>query len=133
VVDRPDPIVVSQGLSSPSSVLTVRTDTIVARRALRTLLEGAQVLMVRDPHPDVEDAYIVPGKVAEQRLTMDPTDPRRQIQLDVRHVGAPAIGVASGGDTLQELADAFPGTLADIAAAFPGTLLDIAAADLAAF
>lgn len=132
VVDRPDPIVVSSGLSSPSSAPVLRVDTIVARRALRTLLESAQVLQIRDPHPDVEDAYVAVGKVTERRLTNDPTDPRRAVLLEVRHVSAPAIGIASGGDTLDELNDAIPGTLNDIAAAFPGTLLDIAAADLAA-
>lgn len=133
VVDRPDPIVVSSGMSSPSSTPVVRVDTIPARRALRSLLESAQVLQLRDPHADVEDAYVAVSKSTERRLTLDPFDPRRTFVLEVRHVSAPAIGIPSGGDTLQELADAFPGTLADIATAFPGTLLEIAAADLAAF
>ncbi len=131
VVDRPDPIVVSAGLTSPSSSPTLRTDTVAARRSVRTLLELSQVLLIRDPHPDVEDAYIVVGKVSEQRLTNDPTDVRRWHVLDVRHVGIPAVGITSPGDTLQDLADAFPGTLADVNAHF-ATLLDIAAADMAA-
>lgn len=133
VVDRPDPIVVSSGLASASSSPVLRVDTIVARRALRSLLESAQVLQLRDPHPDVEDAYVAISKSTERRLTNDPVDPRRFVTLDVRHVAAPAIGVASEGDTLQELADAFPTTLQSIADAFPGTLLDIASADLAAY
>ena len=132
VHDRPDPIVVSTGLSAPSSAPVVRTDTLTARRTLRSLLESAQVLLIRAPELDVEDAYLVIGKHVEQRITNSPDDLRRRHQLDVRHVAPPSLLVAAVTDTLAELADAFPGTLADLAAAFPGTLLDVAAADLEA-
>ena len=132
VHDRPDPIVVSTGLSAPSSSPVLRTDTLAARRTLRRLLETAQVLHLRAPELDVEDAYLVVGKHVEVRVTNSPDDLRRRHNLDVRHVAPPSLLVPAVTDTLDDLADAFPGTLADLAAAFPGTLLDIAAADLEA-
>jgi hypothetical protein len=132
VHDRPDPIVVSSGLTSPVSAPTLRTDTLTARRTLRRLLETAQVLLLRAPELDVEDAYIVTGKHTESRVSNSGLDLRRRHALDVRHVAPPSLFLPAEGDTLAELADAFPGTLADLAAAFPGTLLDIASADLEA-
>jgi hypothetical protein len=133
VHDRVYPVVVSGIMAGPTSAPVMRTDTRQAGRELRSLLAGGQVVHLRVPELEVEDAYFAVTAHTETRVTNRGTDPRRRHTVAVAHVSAPLLEVPAMGDTLDDLAAAFPppSTLADVAATW-GTLVELAAADLGA-
>lgn len=129
VVGRRDPVVVSDSSTFPTSQPVLRVDDVATRTSVRALLETGQVVLLRAPEVDVEDAYLLPTTYNEQRLTNSATDVRRRYALAAAHVSAPGLGYPSPGDDLADLNAAVPTTLADVAATFP-SLLAIASADL---
>lgn len=131
VVGRRDPVVVSDAATSPSSQPVLRTDDVGTRQLLRDLLSTGQVVLLRAPEPDVEDAYLAVTEWTEQRITTAAADVRRRHQLTAEHSAPPALAVSAIGDTLADLEAAVPTTLAAVSTTFT-TLLEIAATDLEA-
>lgn len=128
VVDgRADPVVVSSVATLPGSNTVLRTSSLTDLRALRALVGSGDPLLLRATCVGVEDAYLTVGKRAERRVTNNGADERRNVDLDVQHLAIPAPDVPAVGDTLEDLADAYPSpdTLADLDTDYP-TLLDLA-------
>lgn len=129
-VAPPAPVVISGPQQAGQSTLGIRFDAhnVGGPARLRSLLANGRVILLRAPCPTVE-GYFAVQSLAELRVTQDPADPRRRVQLDVVHVGPPDTFLAATLPTLADLAAFEPGTLADLAGDF-ATLRDIAVADL---
>lgn len=122
-------VVMSDVMDAGTSSPVLRTDDAASRAVLRSMLAAGVVLVIRDPHPDVEDTWISVSKWSEARLTNINTDVRRHHTLEVVHTNGSDPGVPAIGSTLGDLAAKVPGKLSDIAARW-STLLQIAQADL---
>jgi hypothetical protein len=127
---RDNPIVIAGRMGHVESQVLLRTDTTEAADAVAQLLQTGHTVQLRAPDPGVGDAYLSPGVWTESRVTNDGADVRRYHAIEVTHTDMPNPDIPTAGDTLEELADAVPGTLADIAARWPTSLLEIAQADL---
>jgi hypothetical protein len=125
------PIVESGAMIAPTSTLTLYTATESDLRALRASLNPGKVLLLRPVCDGVETAYLAIGRRVESRRGDPGKGWARLHDLEVQEVGVPAVGIASTGDTLNDLQRVVPTTLQAIATRWPGALLDIATTNLA--
>lgn len=122
-------VVVARGLSQPTGVLDLVTQTASALDQLVALLAGAtqNIVQLRQPggYHDV-DMYAAVVQAVTRRWSQDGTDERRITSLTYAEVDGWSAELANAGYTLQDIADVYAGqTLADLAGDY-ATLLDIA-------
>lgn len=135
VVGRPDPIVLSDVHTWPSSSIVFLTRSRSQLVSLRSiLLEGARVVLVRTMEgSSLEAAYLQVGDVKEKRLyEIDGTAWERQVEVDAQQVLPPPVTARDSrvnwGDLYGEFATwaEVPAnfyTWADVVSWIPDTLL----------
>jgi hypothetical protein len=134
VAGRAAPVVVLDIASSAESEVTLRTSSLTDLRELRDLAGRGEALLLRATCQGVEDGYLAVLGRTERRVTNSGEDERRNVALTVQHVDLPAPDVAALGDTLADLAEAYPSppaNLTTLGGAYP-TLLDLARDNLGA-
>lgn len=122
IINRPDPVVLSDQHLEPSGTWTLLTRSDADTAALLSVLRGSRMVLLRtQPTSSVASVYAAVGTISENRYTGAGWDARRLTTVQVQEMSPVPATARTLGTTLQDLADARP-TLAELAELRPNLL-----------
>jgi hypothetical protein len=115
VLNRPDPIGLTDTHTTPAGTWTLYTATDTARDLLTGLLiSGAVVILRTQPASSIPAVTALVGKIIEKRWTGTGGDQRRSFQVAIQEIAAPPATALPLNATLGGLAIVEPDNLGDL-------------------